>query len=162
MACGFEFDRQARQCITGVDEDDIDDSIFAEYNCDNVAAQCSRAQGVQSCAQRRVCFDGCSPIHGNSWYDKDDDAIYRAVDSIRRARHDHVESTSDEPFDLKRRREASSDLSDETVLSASSVPIDVALSQKPSFPRVASTASIIDLCGSGVDRHDPLQLAWVQ
>jgi len=91
-------DRRARRCVTGYaeDDDDIDDTIFSDYDCNAITAvqrssgsgDCCADQGLQSCSQRRRCFDGWSPLDEEGF--PDDDELFSAIDSIiiRRARRD--------------------------------------------------------------------------
>ena len=78
------------------DDDDIDDTIFSDYDCNAITAvqrssgsgDCCADQGLQSCSQRRCCFDGWSPLDEEGF--PDDDELFSTIDSIiiRRARRD--------------------------------------------------------------------------
>ena len=86
-------DRRARRCVTGYaedDDDDINDTIFSDYDCNAITAVQRRSGSgdLQSCSQRRRCFDGSSTLDEEGF--PDDDELFSAIDSIiiRRARRD--------------------------------------------------------------------------
>ena len=89
-------DRRARRCVTGYaedDDDDINDTIFSDYDCNAITAVQRRSGSgdLQSCSQRRRCFDGWSPLDEEGF--PEDGELFSAIDSIiiRRARRDDAD-----------------------------------------------------------------------
>ena len=177
-------DRRARRCVAGYaedeDEDDIDDTIFSDSDCNAFTVQRSSGSGdfceekdLQSCWQRRRCFDGCSPL--DELVFSDDDELFGAVDSIiirRGARRDDDDQPAyasdnghNETFNMILRRRLQSEIVGSGSIATCAPNVHFA-QKKCELTRVASSPSItsiisIDL-NTGDERYGPKQRAWIE